>query len=51
MALLNILLVVAVLCVLTLWKRLARKDKIPAGLKPLPGPTGELDQSFHALSR
>jgi hypothetical protein len=42
MALFNILVVFAVLCVLTLWKRLTRKDKIPPGLKKLPGPKGTL---------
>jgi hypothetical protein len=40
MALLSLLFVFAVLCVLTLWKRLTRKDKIPPGLKKLPGPKG-----------
>jgi len=51
MALLSLLSVVAVLCVLTLWKRLTRKDKIPAGLKKLPGPKGRSVVYPFAVSR
>jgi hypothetical protein len=47
MALLSILCLVVVLCVLTLWKRITRKEKIPAGLKKLPGPKGLLHCQHH----
>ncbi|KAH7126913.1 cytochrome P450 [Dendryphion nanum] len=42
MAVLTLAFVVALLIILTLWKRIqqSRRDKIPAGLKRLPGPKG-----------
>ncbi|KAF1991979.1 cytochrome P450 [Aulographum hederae CBS 113979] len=40
MALFHILAVFVFLIVATLWKRLTRREKIPKGLKKLPGPKG-----------
>lgn len=40
MAALTLFLVGTLLIILTLWKRCSRRDKIPTGLKKLPGPKG-----------
>ena len=40
MAALTLFLVGTLLIILTLWKRINRRDKIPHGLKKLPGPKG-----------
>ncbi|KAF2738379.1 cytochrome P450 [Polyplosphaeria fusca] len=40
MALLSFLFISSILIAVTLWKRFTSREKIPKGLKPLPGPKG-----------
>lgn len=48
MAPLTLILVASVLCIYALWKRIiaSRRDRIPPGLKKLPGPKGKARYVF-----
>lgn len=42
MAVASLLILFSILILVTLWKRFARRETIPTGLKELPGPKGML---------